>query len=99
MTFREVASETQAAIPSADEVEEVRETTEAPSPFPSKGEDPVRLYLKEIGRVPLLRDELAPDDGIVLAEGGELDARDIRPVLRAFAREGTQHGADLPGVE
>ena len=92
-----------------------------------RGEDPVRLYLKEIGKVRLLtaaqeveigrrievgqialrrtlvaipmaleallevgdklrREEIPADDVIVLAEGGELDAREIRPVLRAFAR-------------
>src|SRR3990170_372536 len=92
-----------------------------------RGEDPVRLYLKEIGKVRLLtaaqeveigrrievgqialrrtlvaipmaleallevgdklrREEIPADDVIVLAEGGELDAKEIRPVLLAFAR-------------
>jgi RNA polymerase primary sigma factor len=100
---------------------------EALAPLPAKGEDPVRLYLKEIGKVPLLtaqqeveigrriemgqialrralagipmalrdllevgdrlrREEVPADDVIVLAEGGELDASEIRPVLNAFGR-------------
>src|SRR5712691_9092150 len=95
--------------------------------LPSRGEDPVRLYLKEIGKVPLLsarqeveigrrievgqialrralagipmavsallevgdrlRHEDTPaDDVIVLPEGGELEAKEVRPVLLAFAR-------------
>src|SRR5437899_12401952 len=93
----------------------------------TKGEDPVRLYLKEIGKVPLLtaaqevqigrrievgqialrrtlagipmaveaplevadklrRGEIPADDVIVLAEGGELDANELRPVLLPFGR-------------
>jgi RNA polymerase primary sigma factor len=97
------------------------------TPLPAKGEDPVRLYLKEIGKVPLLtaqqevqigrrievgqialrrglagipmavgvllevgdrlrRGETAADDVIVLPEGGELAAKEIRPVLLAFSR-------------
>src|SRR5438093_1171895 len=93
----------------------------------TKGEDPVRLYLKEIGKVPLLtaaqevqigrrievgqialrrtlagipmaveallevgdklrRGETPADDVIVLPEGGELEAKAIRPVLLAFGR-------------
>jgi RNA polymerase primary sigma factor len=97
------------------------------TPLPAKGEDPVRLYLKEIGKVPLLtaqqevqigrrievgqvalrralagipmavrsllevgdrlrRGEVAADDVIVLPEGGELEAKEVRPVLLAFAR-------------
>jgi RNA polymerase primary sigma factor len=120
MTFREAAvTEPEEETPQA--------TAEIPAPLAPRGEDPVRLYLREIGRVPLLtakqeveigrrievgqialrralsgipmavrmlgetgdrlrRAEIAPDDVIVLAEGGELDAREIRPVLRAFAR-------------
>jgi RNA polymerase primary sigma factor len=97
------------------------------APLPAKGEDPVRLYLKEIGKVSLLtaqqeveigrrievgqialrralagipmavralleigdrlrRGEIPPDDVIVLPEGGELEAKAIRPVLLSFAR-------------
>src|SRR6185369_7356156 len=97
------------------------------TPLPAKGEDPVRLYLKEIGKVPLLtaqqevqigrrievgqialrralagipmsvralldvgdrlrRGEIAADDVIVLPEGGELEAKEIRPVVLAFGR-------------
>jgi RNA polymerase primary sigma factor len=97
------------------------------TPLPAKGEDPVRLYLKEIGKVPLLtaqqevqigrrievgqialrralagipmavralldvgdrlrRGEIAADDVIDLPEGGELEAKEIRPILLAFAR-------------
>src|SRR5919197_205089 len=109
----------------ADEIQPVPE--EALTPLPAKGEDPVRLYLKEIGKVPLLtaqqevqigrrievgqialrralagipmavqallevgdrlrRSDIAADDVIVLPEGGELEAKEIRPVLLAFAR-------------
>jgi RNA polymerase primary sigma factor len=121
MTFRETdrvtdAEETQDALP-----------REILTPLPTSGEDPVRLYLKEIGKVPLLtaaqeveigrrievgqialrrtlagipmavqvlleigdrlrRDDIPADDVIVLPEGGELDAREIKPVLNAFAR-------------
>jgi hypothetical protein len=97
------------------------------TPLPAKGEDPVRLYLKEIGKVPLLtaqqevqigrrievgqialrralagipmavralldvgdrlrRGDTGADDVIVLPEGGELEAKEVRPVLLAFAR-------------
>jgi RNA polymerase primary sigma factor len=93
----------------------------------TKGEDPVRLYLKEIGKVPLLtaaqevqigrrievgqialrrtlvgipmavegllqvgdklrRGEMPADDVIVLPEGGELEAKAIRPMVLAFER-------------
>ena len=112
-----------------DEVEESPQavTEEADARFAPKGEDPVRLYLKEIGKVSLLtaaqevqigrrievgqialrrtlagipmavtallevgdrlrRGETSPDDVIVLAEGGELEAKAIRPVLAQFAR-------------
>ena len=111
-----------------DDAEETQQgPAEVRTPFASKGEDPVRLYLKEIGRVPLLtakqeveigrrievgqialrralagipmavralgevgdrlrRGDMAADEVIVLAEGGELDAREIGPVLRAFAK-------------
>jgi RNA polymerase primary sigma factor len=109
----------------ADEIQPVPE--EALTPLPAKGEDPVRLYLKEIGKVPLLtaqqevqigrrievgqvalrralagipfavralldvgdrlrRNEIAADDVIVLPEGGELEAKEIRPVVLAFGR-------------
>ncbi len=109
----------------AEEIHAVPE--EALTPLPAKGEDPVRLYLKEIGKVPLLtaqqevqigrrievgqialrrglagipmavralldvgdrlrRNDIAADDVIVLPEGGELEAKEIRPVLLAFGR-------------
>jgi RNA polymerase primary sigma factor len=109
----------------ADEIQPVPE--EALTPLPAKGEDPVRLYLKEIGKVPLLtaqqevqigrrievgqialrralagiplavralldvgdrlrKGDIAADDVIVLPEGGELEAKEIRPVLLAFGR-------------
>jgi RNA polymerase primary sigma factor len=96
-------------------------------PPEGRAEDPVRLYLREIGRVPLLtaqqeveigrrieqgqmalrralaaiplalrellatadrlrRGEVAPDDVIVLPEGGEVDAAEVRRFLNAFAR-------------
>jgi RNA polymerase primary sigma factor len=97
------------------------------APGLTKGEDPVRLYLKEIGKVPLLtaaqevqigrrievgqialrrtlvgipmalqallevgdrlrRGEMPADDVIVLPEGGELEAKAIRPMVLAFER-------------
>ncbi|HZF05810.1 MAG TPA: sigma-70 family RNA polymerase sigma factor [Patescibacteria group bacterium] len=114
-----------AVIHDDDEVQPVPE--EALTPLPAKGEDPVRLYLKEIGKVPLLtaqqevqigrrievgqialrrglvgipmavralldvgdrlrHNDIAADDVIVLPEGGELEAKEIRPVLLAFGR-------------
>src|SRR5213594_972671 len=122
--------ERETPVPVVDDEEEeapqaVVEETYAPSP--SKGEDPVRLYLKEIGKVALLtaaqeveigrrievgqialrrtlagipmaveallevgdklrRGETPADDVIVLPEGGELEAKAIRPVLLAFGR-------------
>ena len=109
----------------AEEPQAVSE--EALTPLPAKGEDPVRLYLKEIGKVPLLnaqqevaigrrievgqialrralagipmavrvlldvgdrlrRNEVSADDVIVLPEGGELQPKEVRPVVLAFAR-------------
>jgi len=97
------------------------------APGLTKGEDPVRLYLKEIGKVPLLtaaqevqigrrievgqialrrtlvaipmavdallevgdklrRGEMPADDVIVLPEGGELEAKAIRPIVLAFEK-------------
>jgi RNA polymerase primary sigma factor len=115
----------QAVLADEDEIQPVPE--EALTPLPAKGEDPVRLYLKEIGKVPLLtaqqevqigrrievgqialrralsgipfavralldvgdrlrRNDIAADDVIVLPEGGELEAKEIRPVVLAFGR-------------
>jgi len=109
----------------ADEIQPVPE--QALTPLPAKGEDPVRLYLKEIGKVPLLtaqqevqigrrievgqialrralsgipfavhalldvgdrlrHNDIAADDVIVLPQGGELEAKEIRPVVLAFGR-------------
>jgi RNA polymerase primary sigma factor len=119
--------------PTAAMIEEEPEETaprvpdEAVTTYSSKGEDPVRLYLKEIGKVALLtarqeveigrrievgqialrralagipmavtallevgdrlrHDAIAADDVIVLPEGGEIDAAEIKPVVLAFAR-------------
>ncbi len=125
-TLAEEAAETPPLIDDAEEtLQPVPE--EALTPLPAKGEDPVRLYLKEIGKVPLLtaqqeveigrrievgqialrralagiplalrhllelgdrlrREEIPPDDVIVLPEGGELDASEVKPVLQGFAR-------------
>ncbi|HMF09315.1 MAG TPA: sigma-70 family RNA polymerase sigma factor [Thermoanaerobaculia bacterium] len=111
-----------------DEAEELPPIPEeALTPLPAKGEDPVRLYLKEIGKVPLLtaqqevqigrrievgqialrralagipmavralldvgdrlrHGEMPADDVMVLAEGGELEPKAVRPVQLAFAR-------------
>jgi len=140
-TDHEVSHETARPVPTALVTEEEPETStlvdeEAEERTPvraeelavaTKGEDPVRLYLKEIGKVPLLtaeqeveigrrievgqialrrglagipmavrefleigdrlrRGEIAADDVIVLPEGGELEAKEIKPVLAAFAR-------------
>ena len=121
--------EREAPILIDDEAEEVpriaAEDTHGPSL--TRGEDPVRLYLKEIGKVSLLtaaqevqigrrievgqialrrtlagipmaveallaagdnlrHGETPADDLIVLPEGGELEAKAIRPVLLAFGR-------------
>src|SRR5262245_22849666 len=108
-----------------DDIQRVAE--EALTPLPAKGEDPVGIDLKEIGKVPLLtgqqevqigrrievgqmalgrdlagspmaarallgagdrlrHNDIAADDVIVLPEGGELEAKEIRPVLLAFGR-------------
>jgi RNA polymerase primary sigma factor len=97
------------------------------APSPARAEDPVRLYLKEIGKVPLLtarqeveigrrievgqvglrralaaiplalrdllavgdrlrHDQTAVEDVIVLPEGGEVDAAEVKRVLNTFAR-------------
>src|SRR2546422_5622532 len=125
----EPAEERELAVPVDDETEESPQATieDVGARFAPKGEDPVRLYLKEIGKVALLtaaqevqigrrievgqialRHPLAgipmsvealleagdnlrhggppADDLIVLPEGGELEAKAIRPVLLAFER-------------
>ena len=140
MTFREPAGETTQELdkaplaveePAADVVQAALEETppvaEPLEPLAATGADPVRLYLKEIGKVSLLtarqeveigrrieegqirlrralvgipmavdslvevgdrlrREQIAPDDVIVLPEGGEPDAAEVRSVLQAFAR-------------
>ena len=116
-----------AALATEEEPEERPVREEEVAPLAPRGEDPVRLYLKEIGKVPLLtadqevqigrriengqialrkalagiplavnallnvgdrlrHDEMAADDVIVLPEGGELDAKEVKPVLNAFSR-------------
>src|SRR5438105_4903450 len=123
------AGEREAQVVVDDDAEETPRAAaeETYAPGLTKGEDPVRLYLKEIGKVPLLtaaqevqigrrievgqialrrtlagipvavttllevgdklrRGEIPADDVIVLAEGGELDAKELRPVLLAFGR-------------
>ena len=140
-TARDTTVDSTEMVPTALATDEEPETTsvlhdeedlppvseEVLTPLPAKGEDPVRLYLNEIGKVPLLtaqqevqigrrievgqialrralagipmavrallevgdrlrRRDIAADDVIVLPEGGELEAKEIRPVLLAFAR-------------
>jgi RNA polymerase primary sigma factor len=121
------ADEPETPVALAEEAEETARPEPAEAKASPRGEDPVRLYLKEIGKVPLLtaaqevqigrrievgqialrrtlagipmavttllevgdklrRGEIPADDVIVLAEGGELDAKELRPVLLAFAR-------------
>src|SRR5256712_10733166 len=125
----EPAEERELAVPVDDETEESPQATieDVGARFAPKGEDPVRLYLKEIGKVSLLtaaqevqigrrievgqialrrtlagipmavevllevgdklrRGETPADDVIVLPEGGELEAKAMRPVLLAFER-------------
>ena len=118
---------TQTALHDEHEEDVPPVSEEVLTPLPTKGEDPVRLYLKEIGKVPLLtaqqevqigrrievgqialrralagipmsvrallevgdrlrRGDTAADDVIVLPEGGELEAKEVRPVLLAFAK-------------
>jgi RNA polymerase primary sigma factor len=106
-----------------DEADEaIRET-----PLPGDTSDPVRLYLREMGKVPLLtarqeveigrrieagqtelraalvaipmavrlllvtadrlrKGEIAADEVVLLPEGGEIDEREMRTVLRGLAR-------------
>src|SRR5947209_15660716 len=123
------AGEREAQVVVDDDAEETPRAAaeETYAPGLTKGEDPVRLYLKEIGKVPLLtaaqevqigrrievgqialrrtlagipmavevllavgdklrRGETPADDVIVLPEGGELEAKAIRPVILAFER-------------
>src|SRR5712664_706570 len=125
----EPAEERELVVPVDDETEESPQATieDVGARFAPKGEDPVRLYLKEIGKVPLLtarqeveigrrievgqialrralagipmamralldvgdrlrREEISADEVMVLAEGGELDPKAVRPVILAFAR-------------
>src|SRR5437016_1759814 len=136
MTFREPVGETTQELdkaplaveePTADVLQAALETPPVAEPLAAKGTDPVRLYLKEIGKVHLLtarqeveigrrieegqirlrralvgipmavrslvevgdrlrREQIAPDEVIVLPEGGEPDAAEVRSVLLAFAR-------------
>jgi RNA polymerase primary sigma factor len=128
MTPTMAAEEPVAPVLSEEEAEELPPIPEeALTPLPAKGEDPVRLYLKEIGKVPLLtaqqevqigrrievgqialrralagipmavrallevgdrlrHGEMPADDVMVLAEGGELEPKAVRPVQLAFAR-------------
>jgi RNA polymerase primary sigma factor len=120
----------ESAVPLIEEEPEgtaARVPEEALTTFSAKGEDPVRLYLKEIGKVALLtarqeveigrrievgqialrralagipmavaallevgdrlrHEAISADDVIVLPEGGELDAAEIKPVVLAFAK-------------
>jgi RNA polymerase primary sigma factor len=123
------AGEREAQVVVDDDAEETPRAAaeETYAPGLTKGEDPVRLYLKEIGKVPLLtaaqevqigrrievgqialrrtlvgipmaveaflavgdklrRGEMPADDVIVLPEGGEIEAKAIRPVVLAFER-------------
>jgi len=123
------AGEREAQVVVDDDAEETPRAAaeETYAPGLTKGEDPVRLYLKEIGKVPLLtaaqevqigrrievgqialrrtlvgipmaveaflevgdklrRGEIPADDVIVLPEGGEIEAKAIRPVVLAFER-------------
>src|SRR2546426_1709764 len=123
------ADEREAPILVDDEAEETPRATaeDTHGSYPTRGEGPVRLYLKEIGKVSLLtaaqevqigrrievgqialrgtlagipmaveallaagdnlrHGETPADDLIVLPEGGELEAKAIRPVLLAFER-------------
>jgi RNA polymerase primary sigma factor len=139
MTFREPVGETTQELdktplsveePTADVLQAALETppaAEVMEPLAAKGTDPVRLYLREIGKVSLLtarqeveigrrieegqirlrralvgipmavrslvevgerlrHEQIAPDDVIVLPEGGEPDTAEVRSVLLAFAR-------------
>ena len=138
MTFREPVGETTQELdkaplaveePTADVLQAALETppvAEALEPLAAKGTDPVRLYLKEIGKVHLLtarqeveigrrieegqirlrralvgipmavrslvevgdrlrREQIGPDEVIVLPEGGEPDAAE--EIGRASCRE------------
>src|SRR5207248_1079747 len=121
------ADEPETPVALEEEVEETPRPLVLEPSTAARGEDPVRLYLKEIGKVPLLtaaqeveigrrievgqvalrrtlagvpmavealldigdrlrRGEIPADDFIVLPEGGELDARELKPVLLAFGR-------------
>jgi RNA polymerase primary sigma factor len=126
-TLNPGADEPETPVALEEEVEETPRPLVLEPSAAARGEDPVRLYLKEIGKVPLLtaaqeveigrrievgqialrrilagvpmavealldigdrlrRGEIPADDVIVLPEGGELDARELKPVLLAFGR-------------
>ncbi len=119
MTFREPVSDETAevgktALPVVDETtaeatlgEPMVIPEERLEPLPAKGEDPVRLYLKEIGKVPLLtaRQEVEIgqriERGLMRAAGGALETpptTDPDMCLPSFRVRGT-NPAPHPDME